>query len=327
MTGQVPGFAYTINQNQIMYSMGVRGFADEANRIPFTPVMRMHIASVSKTITAAAVLKILARKPGANIDSKISRYLPSGWVRGPNVDLLTFRHLLTHKSGFIQSGGNDEYGALRSMIEGGINKAALGNHYEYKNANYSLFRVILPILAGKKDKSQIDAFGAAVFYSWVIHEEIFKPMGIPDAFVFQLPDSPMKYYNCVSDVTGGGGDYRMRSGAYGWHLSAFDLAAFMAHLRYNNDILAPVTRKQMDDGLLGWENEHGSANGEHGTYLYHSGGWHAGDDPAPGLRTCIMKYADTKVEVSLLMNCVDHPNPNIASPRKLLRIIFDNSWE
>jgi hypothetical protein len=81
----------------------------------------------------------------------------------------------------------------------------------------------------------------------------------------------------------------------------------------------------MDDGILGWENMHLSDNGEHSTYLFHSGQWHYGGDYGAGLRTCIMKYAETKVELVMRINCVDHTNPNIDSPRKILRNIFDNS--
>ncbi len=329
LTGQVPGFAYAINQDQFLYVKGAEGFADVAAQIPITPTMRMHIASVSKTLTAAAVLKILDKTPGVDVDSPVLPYLPNHWTPGPNIPNLTFRNLLTHKSGFLVGGGGGEYNDLKVLIEGGLDEVDRGDTLKYYNDNYSLFRIILPILAGKQDKTvtDLDALALAWAYMEIIHEELLDPMGIDQAYCKQLSNVPLKYYSCMNSGSTTGGDWTLRSGAYGWNLSAFDLAAFMAYLRYDNSIFSSALRTIMDDGYLGWENEKSSANGEHGTYLFHSGQWHFGGSTAPGLRTCIMKFADTKVEVSLLINCVDHPDPDIASPRKFLRKAFDAAWE
>jgi Beta-lactamase len=68
-----------------------------------TSQSRMGVMSMSKTITATAVVKQIAKLSDAgqniSVDSPITSFLPSQWVRGPNVDNLTFRHLMTHTSG------------------------------------------------------------------------------------------------------------------------------------------------------------------------------------------------------------------------------------
>ena len=68
-----------------------------------TSQSRMGVMSMSKTITATAVVKQIAKLSDAgqniSVDSPITSFLPSQWVRGPNVDNLTFHHLMTHTSG------------------------------------------------------------------------------------------------------------------------------------------------------------------------------------------------------------------------------------
>ena len=329
ITGQVPGYAYVINQNQTLYSKGAEGFANEASAAPFTVDLRMHVASISKVITATAVLKILASRPDVGVDSTIAPYLPNHWVLGQNVENLTFRNLLTHKTGFFVSSGGGYYNDLQVLIEGGLDESLRGNVHEYYNDNFSLFRIIIPILTGELTTNvfEVDAATLALEYVQFVNEELFEPMGISQAYCFQQSSNPIKYYGCDNGAINNGGDQTLRCGAYGWHLSAVDLAAFMAHLRYNNSILDASTRQLMDDDILGWENEKSSNNGEHGTYLFHSGQWHYGGADGGGLETCVMKFAENKVEVSLLFNCVDHPDPNLASPRRLLREAYDNAWE
>ena len=63
----------------------------------------MDISSVSKTVTATAILHILQSQPGgldAALSTPLADYLPSDWTPGANVQFVTLRHLLTHTSGF-----------------------------------------------------------------------------------------------------------------------------------------------------------------------------------------------------------------------------------
>lgn len=329
MSGQVPGFAYAINFKRQPYSKGAEGFSMLSPAVPFKPDSRMQVASVSKTITAATVLKVLSLVPGLTIDSPVAPYFPNHWTPGPNVEKLTFRNLLNHRSGFPEIGGKGYYSHLQQLVEGGLTEADRGKTFNYNNENYSLFRILLPILSGLQphNVTSFDSIPLAWAYMQLVHELLFTPMGIDQAYCKQLSNQFIEYFNCANGNRASGSDHTARCGAYGWNLSAYDLSVFMAHLRYNNDIFDGELRATMDSNFLGWENEHSSANGEHGTYLFHSGQFHYGESDAGGLRTCIMKYPANEVEVVLVMNCVDHPHPNIASPRKLLKIIYDQSWE
>ena len=63
----------------------------------------MHVASVSKLITAMAMTKLLFSR-NISPDAHISPWLPKYWHKGPGVDRITFRQLLTHNSGLVLVG-------------------------------------------------------------------------------------------------------------------------------------------------------------------------------------------------------------------------------
>ena len=64
----------------------------------WTPDVQMHVASVSKLMTAMAMM-VLFRDHNISPDAQIIDYLPDYWVKGPNVECITFRNLFNHTSG------------------------------------------------------------------------------------------------------------------------------------------------------------------------------------------------------------------------------------
>lgn len=322
VSDKVPGYAYCINQNQLLYSKGAGGLADEANQIPFENDFRMQIASVSKPITAVAILNLLEDLPNVHEGSPIYPYLPSRWSLGPNMQNLTFENLLTHKTGLLLDAHPHSFNDLRDMVQGGLNEGQRGNTFMYSNSNYALCRIIIPILAGKVTPEQANSGNgqlADLFVKYV-NEEIFGKANLDEAFC-KPTGSPVKYYNCATNQINNASDHTNRAGAYGWHLSAFDLGAFMAHLRYDNNILKPETRELMDQKRLGWQPA--SKASEYSDYRHHSGQWHYGNQNAGGMRSIVIKFTDLKVEASLLVNCTDHPDIVMS---KIIVEAFDNAW-
>lgn len=95
----VPGLAACIaSGDQITWSRGY-GMASLTKRVPFTPDQTLfQIASISKTITATAVMQL--RDRGLfNLDDDVGKFLKFP-VRNPRYpeQPITFRHLLTHTS-------------------------------------------------------------------------------------------------------------------------------------------------------------------------------------------------------------------------------------
>ena len=75
------------------------GFADRQKRTPFTTATVMNIASVSKTITGACMMKAVEQRK-ISLDEDINKYLPFKIINPyfPK-ESVTLRHLATHTSG------------------------------------------------------------------------------------------------------------------------------------------------------------------------------------------------------------------------------------
>lgn len=144
-----------------------------------------HIASVSKTITAMAVLK-LWQDGKLNIDDEYSKYFPAFNYPG-----VTIRTLLDHRSGlpnylyFMEDLGWDKsvYIKNQDVLDYLINfKSQLkniatpGRHFTYCNTNYAL----LALLVEKVSNTAFPDF---------LQKEFFKPLGMAHTFVFTHADS------------------------------------------------------------------------------------------------------------------------------------------
>lgn len=110
---------------------------------------RMHVASVSKFITAVGMVKALDSK-GISHDAKIAPHLPSYWSKGSNVDDITFRHLLTHRSGFSGNSSASDYGFMKARVAAGVPAVPGG---DYENMNFGLCRILIPIVTGMISKN------------------------------------------------------------------------------------------------------------------------------------------------------------------------------
>lgn len=95
----IPGLsAVIIKQGKIVYANGF-GFANIENNFPFTPnTVNAEIASISKTITATALMQLWEQHK-FNLDEAINNYLPFKVTNPYFPDVpITFRMLLAHTS-------------------------------------------------------------------------------------------------------------------------------------------------------------------------------------------------------------------------------------
>lgn len=90
--------AYCVVKNETLLHSGAIGLADKDLQIPATDNTRFLIASISKTITAVALMQ-LAEQNLIALDDDINNMLPFS-VRNPNFpdDQITYRMLLSHTS-------------------------------------------------------------------------------------------------------------------------------------------------------------------------------------------------------------------------------------
>jgi len=99
--------ACIVKGDKIAWSKGY-GWADIENKIPMTPEKVQNIGSISKTITATAVMQ-LWEKGLFNLEDDVNGYLPFT-VKNPRYPdaVITFRQLLSHRSSIKDGPSYDE---------------------------------------------------------------------------------------------------------------------------------------------------------------------------------------------------------------------------
>jgi CubicO group peptidase (beta-lactamase class C family) len=183
---RIPGAAIGIvKDDQILYLRGF-GIADPSGR-PVTPQTPFRLASVSKTITALAIMQ-LVEAGKVELDAPVQRYLP--WFRvasgtsstAEESSLITVRHLLYHTSGIPQSAGNDNFfngdlseasleNNVRRLTRVALNRP-VGTTYQYANLNYDVLGLIVQSVSGQS-------------YEAYIQEHIFTPLAMHRSFTSQ----------------------------------------------------------------------------------------------------------------------------------------------
>ncbi len=163
---------------QIIYEK-YDGFADKENNILNSPETPLHIASVSKVLTASAILKLIDTKK-ISLDQKLTTLFD----KFPYPDV-TIKTLLNHRSGMKKynyfcddkaNWGRNKTLTNKDLLEVIINKnipleTKTDTHFSYNNTNYALLALIIEKVTGMK-------------YSQAMKKIIFEPLGMKNTFVF-----------------------------------------------------------------------------------------------------------------------------------------------
>ncbi|AQG79584.1 serine hydrolase domain-containing protein [Spirosoma montaniterrae] len=171
-----PGLAFGIVlDGKLVYSGGM-GFANVAKKLPATPKSLFRIASMTKSVTAMAILKL--RDEGKlRLDDPAEQYIPElkkHKYLTTDSPRITVRNLMTHSAGFPEDNpwGDrqlaDSDADLLNLIKGGItNSNAPGVAYEYSNLGFAMLGRIITLVSGKP-------------YQQYITDTILKPLGMTD---------------------------------------------------------------------------------------------------------------------------------------------------
>ena len=163
---------------QIIYEK-YDGFADKENNILNSPETPLHIASVSKVLTASAILKLIDAKK-ISLDQKLTTLFD----KFPYPDL-TIKSLLNHRSGMKKynyfcddkaNWGRNKTLTNKNLLEVIINKnipleTKTDTHFSYNNTNYALLALVIEKVTGMK-------------YSQAMKKIIFDPLEMKNTFVF-----------------------------------------------------------------------------------------------------------------------------------------------
>lgn len=327
------GWSYAITVGGQLKRSGQAGLARTGADLPSvaqSSTKKMHVASVSKTMTAIVLLRKLADL-GISVDASIAPYMPAGWTLGTGVDTMKFRHLLTHTSGFGQNApGSNQYASLKTMAEQDV---LFKGEYDYDNANFGLMRVIVSVLQGMDPTVYWDLDPAALTASTFIARGVwqFNQIGVPfscdpeggtsPTLQYDFPDSGNPGY--VEPPSGLG------CGGFGVFISAKNLVRTLAYLRYTQDLMPASMFQQMKSGYLGLMDpaNFGFAQGTFGVYHGHGGDWdHTGSG---GLDSCTYMFP-INVEAAVLVNSSHKAAGGSYSngPHQcgVLKWAFENAW-
>ena len=181
LKGNVVGYVALIGTSKAVAS-GLARTAADPPRLAMGPDVMVNVASVGKMFTTIAVLKSLARHH-LSIDSPISPFLPPDWVKGPGIDTITFRELLTHHAGFRLDSGRvfETDNAAREQVRQGIQQVDK-RAADYNNINFTIFRDMLPFMEGVPDPGPAARAAAADrFFISYVQRQVFDPVGVTDA--------------------------------------------------------------------------------------------------------------------------------------------------
>jgi hypothetical protein len=221
----------------------------------WTPTTQMHVASVSKLVTAMAMM-VLFRDNNISPDAEIIEFLPKYWDKGANVELITFRNLFNHTSGLS---ANDplNFGGMQSAIASDV-YGKLGT-YHYQNVNYGLFRILLPVINGNIDQGADPSVWdqrTYTAYALYLQAKVFLPSGVVSATLGEDPanqQAPALAYRSEGDQGPGWnpGNMEESCGCDGWYLCVNQLLDVMGRFRRDGSILTPAAAQAMLDNGFG----------------------------------------------------------------------------
>ena len=180
-----PGLAWGVIVDGELAASGAVGLREVERSQPATPSSIFRIASMSKSFTALAILKL--RDEGRlSLDDAVTKHIPEfSRVAPPTADAppITVRHLLTHSAGFPEDNpwGDRQLAVaeetLSDWLKSGIPfSTSPGTAFEYSNYGFALLGRIVTNVSG-------------VPYGDYIRSQILTPLGMTSTF-WDARDAP-----------------------------------------------------------------------------------------------------------------------------------------
>jgi len=170
----LPGVAYGLVLDGKLIHKGNIGYTDIEKKIPVTSSSLFRIASMSKSFTSMAILKL--RDEGKlNLDDPVYLYIPQlKNIKYPTADAphITIRHLMTHGAGFPEDnpwGDRQLADSDKDLMEFIGRQISFSNPpgiaYEYSNLGFALQGKIITKVSG-------------IRYQEYIKKNILEPLGM-----------------------------------------------------------------------------------------------------------------------------------------------------
>jgi CubicO group peptidase (beta-lactamase class C family) len=242
------------------------GLADRAARLPYTPATVQDMGSITKPLTAAAIL-LLEQRRALSVGDSITRFF-----EGIPADKqgITLHHLLTHQAGFPAALGRDAdpiggESFLRMALTAPLDFEP-GAGYGYSNVGYSLLGLVIERVSGRD-------------YEEFLREELLLPLDMRSTGYVHAgwPEPALAYGYRLGELYGRTPEQGWRADGPGWHLRANgglqttvgDMHRWLAMLRGEG----PLSAAQVERWTTGYADEGGGRS----FYAY---GWEVADrDP------------------------------------------------
>lgn len=206
----IPGLAVVVTRgDDVVYqrAFGVQSVVDSAS---VTDRSLFHVASVTKTFTAAAVI-LLASRGELSLDDPLGRYVPCFAREGPPQSDITIRQVLSHTSGLsdvTDYGWDDpevDEGALDRFVCAQAVTPLLaepGTEFHYSNVGYSVLGDIVARLSGRSFEAELRELllsplgmnaSSAYLPDVAARPELTEPHVVDAAY--EVAPSPVRPYN------------------------------------------------------------------------------------------------------------------------------------
>ena len=183
-----PGYAFGIVVDGQLVYKGNGGYANLEEKIPASSASMFRIASMSKSFTALAILKL--RDEGKlQLDDAVEKYIPAlkGQRLTKDAPVMTIRHLMTHSAGFPEDNpwGDrqlaDTEEELNTLIKRQLSLSnTAGLEYEYSNLGFAMLGYIIHKVSG-------------LTYDTYIVKNILAPLQMQGT-IFEYTDVPKNLF-------------------------------------------------------------------------------------------------------------------------------------
>ncbi|MEV4701990.1 amino acid adenylation domain-containing protein [Actinoplanes sp. NPDC049316] len=147
---RVPGAAVALLHEGEVVALDGYGVTAAGAGVPVTPETPFRVGSISKHVTALAVLALVADGV-LSLDADVNRYLTSWRVPGPAV---TLRELMSHQSGFawtpaVHYRPEEPFPSLTEVLAAVRPDAPPGSEFRKSSANFSVVELVLRDVTGE----------------------------------------------------------------------------------------------------------------------------------------------------------------------------------
>lgn len=341
------GYAVAIGDKEGIKGRSAGGWAQDPadGNLRMTTKVPSCIGSVTKMMSATALLNLLEAMPGVKLNDPVFSKLPKKWQKkyaGTPVECLTYRHLLQHRSGFRKSGDVANLDSMASLPM----PCSLPAGRSYNNSNISLLRYLItslaypqevPAIEKNLEKLSFDEYSEQANIDYSFPYERYVKKFILEKGLTPITASCRPEPDLMPQVAKGYNDRNTKKGALtnteaehkakgnhcapqgSWYMSAEMLVHFGRTLLYSNNYLTPVTQKMLFDEddtneRLGWASfeTHENFGKETGQSKWP---WH--DGAQNGYFALLMQLPNGyvgAVVVNSSINLANDPNPKSTVP-------------